>query len=330
MCLLPPLRLVLAAILFAALLPADALAQSRAQTSAGFYDAQSRGWHFYEDPPPPVKAEPDPETPPVQGKAAPPPLSAEWLRKNMDLYRDRAIDNPTRENVAAFAALQRISMDKAERFAEMMAVVATDPALDEKARSPISALQLDAAQDVQRAARTRILSELGKRVGLWYFFRSDCPFCARQDPILERLAAQTGITILPISIDGAPLISGAFPNFVRDAGQGAKLGVAVTPTLVLADPSTGGLVKIAEGLKTSAELEDRILDLAHNQGWISQADYDEAMRGMPRRYLLDGVTPEQLAALESNPEALMQVLREASLIGGSTPLNATNSTGAAR
>lgn len=290
-----------------------------------FEDEDQHGWHFYETPP---VIKPEPEPPPIkppggvgQGTGVA-PLSAQWLRENMDHYRDLAIDAPTRQNVALYAYLQRLSMDKAQRFANMMTVVSTtNPALDENSRSPISAYQRAAAERVMNVERDQLLAKLSETIGVWYFFRSDCPYCAKQDPVLHRLAGDTGLTILPISIDGRPLMSGAFPEFVMNAGQAEAMQVRVTPTLVLANPTTGETVKIAEGLKTRSEIEDRLLSTAKDRGWITDSQYDKAMHGMPRRFITDGIDPSRLASVEQSPEALLQLLREASMQGGGTPVD---------
>jgi hypothetical protein len=49
---------------------------------------------------------------------APAPLSAAWLRANLERFRDQAIDDPSPRNVALYLYLQRLVLDKAERFAE--------------------------------------------------------------------------------------------------------------------------------------------------------------------------------------------------------------------
>ena len=57
----------------------------------------------------------------------------------MEHYRDKAIDNPSPENVAAYYYLQRVMMDKAQRFTDMARrVVMSDPLLDENQRRPIA------------------------------------------------------------------------------------------------------------------------------------------------------------------------------------------------
>ena len=276
-----------------------------------YFDDSGRGWHFYEPTPPPAPPKPpEPEVEPPTGGAgeAPAPLSTAWIRENLPIIRDRAIDNPTRENVETFALLQRLSMDMAERFADVMAVVSQDPAIDEYARNPLTALQRAAAADVQSEASAEVLNKISQVAGIWYFYRSDCPYCAAQDPVLKRFADQSGISVLPISLDGLPLPSGLFPDFVNDSGQAAELQVTSTPTLVLAHPETNRLYMVGAGLKTRPELNERVLQVAYSEGWISDEEYDRATRGQARSLM--AADPATLPTdIADDPALLLEQLR---------------------
>lgn len=294
----------------------------------GYWTHKSDGWHFYEPEPKKIKPrrKPEPIPMPVPTVPVPPPveqgpapLSAAWLRDNIQVYMDRAIDNPTPENVELVAYLQRLSLDKAERYAQaMVQVPMNNPALDEYARSPITAVQRDAAEDQMSAAKKYALAKLSQRVGLWYFFSSTCPYCARQDPILDRFQRKTGFNVLSISLDGGPHASGVPKPYVVDQGHAQQLGVMTTPTLVVADTVTNELHNLAAGLRTNSEIESRLLDLGKANGWITEAEYDEAVRGEPRMFITDALVDGP--RLADDPAVLLQALKSASVNGGgSTP-----------
>lgn len=301
---------LIAAAIALTLAPAIGSAQSgKPPQPPGYFEDSSRGWHFYEIPPPEPEPEPEPVVPPGgAGEGAAPPLSTAWIRENLPRIRDQAIDNPTRENVETFALLQRLSMDMAERFAGVMQVVSQDPAIDEYARSPITALQRAAADEVQSQASTAVMNKIAQKTGLWYFYRSDCPYCAAQDPVLKRFSETSGLEVLPISLDGLPLPSGLFPNYVNDSGQAAELRVTSTPTLVLAHPETNKLYTVGAGLKTRPELTERIVQIAYAEGWITDEEYALATRGQERSLMALG-SDELPADLADNPSLLLQQLR---------------------
>ena len=143
---------------------------------------------------------------------------------------------------------------------------------------------------------------MAKTVGLWYFFKSDCPYCEKQGPVLNEFTKQYGVTVLPISLDGGPPPSGEFPHFVRDQGQAAAIVPAVeaTPALYLAQPSTGGTAAVSQGMLAMDELVDRIITAAHAAKLISEEDY-------------------QSCQPEHNPEVLTQEERLRQLVAA-TPL----------
>lgn len=297
-----------------------------------YWDGDKNGWHFYEPKPTkpgrskPVEPEVAPPTemvfPPLQ--TGPAPLSAEWLKDNIPKYQSRAIDNPTPANVELVAYLQRLAMDKAERYSQAMAQVPiNNPALDEYARSALTATQRIQAESSMSTAKQQALATLSNRVGLWYFYSSKCPYCAKQDPILDRFETRTGFSILAVSLDGGPLASGSPRSFVTNQGHAERLGVMMTPTLVVADTATGELHNLSAGLRTTAEIEERLLELGKTNKWITEAQYDEAVRGEPRKYLTDGL---QTADLQDDPEALLEALRGASYNGASTPWKILPST----
>ena len=87
------------------------------QAEQPFFQGKEEGWFWYKDPKDlPVEA---PTNPPLQAPAkskAPASLSVEWLRKQMPVLLDQAIDSPTRENVEAYLYAQRLALDKSQRF----------------------------------------------------------------------------------------------------------------------------------------------------------------------------------------------------------------------
>jgi len=308
---------------------------AHAQESSGgerYWGGRSDGWHFYEvEPPKPKKIKPpEPIAPfiaPAPIEPEPAPLSVEWLAKNIPIYTRRAIDNPTPENVELVAYLNRLSLDKSERYSQAMAQVAIrNPGLDEYARSPITSAQRATAEKAITAAKKQVMEGLSQRVGLWYFYSSTCPYCQAQDPILDYFQQRSAFSILNISLDGGPLASGQPKPFVVNAGHAEQLGVMTTPTLVVADTQTGQLYNLAAGLRTVSEIEERVLQLAVAENWITANQYDEAVRGEPRKFIQDGL---DLRQLEDDPAALLAALKDASInSGGSTPwVISPNSTG---
>jgi len=248
------------------------------------------GFFWYKDPKPtpppeevpeptpaPVAEAPPPEEPPQASPSPPPgpaPFSSAWIREQLPVYLDRAIDEPTEENVSAYFALQRLTLDRSQKFSEVaQSVVMGQALLDESFRRPLNSFGAMAQARAAERERGRVFGELKTKVGIWYFYRSDCGYCVQQGPILKSLAKDLGFTITAISMDGNPPPSGDFPGFVQDQGQGALLGVQATPALFVVKPETQEVVPISQGLINIGEFMDRAILAAHKSGWISDADY---------------------------------------------------------
>ena len=86
-----------------------------------------------------------PSIPKTTSKPAPTPpppakeqkVDVEFLRKNYEMLEEKAVNDPTTENVKAYLYVKRITMDKAQRFSEKVTEVTNeDPLLNENNRVP--------------------------------------------------------------------------------------------------------------------------------------------------------------------------------------------------
>jgi conjugal transfer pilus assembly protein TraF len=254
-----------------------------------FYRGKEEGWFWYKDKAVVEEKKPDSNFPqPLPFSHIEPSkavFSTAWLRENLPKVRDMAIDNPTPENVAAYFALQRVAMDKAERFsrtARMLPMLY--PELDENIRRPIASF---AAQAVDRQAaqeKQRALSEIAKKAGIFFFFKSDCPYCQAQSPVLKMLEEKHGFKVVAISVDGAGMPGDLYQDFKIDQGQAEMLGVVQTPAMFLVRPEEEPSRRIrllGQGALSLSELEDRILDVAVEAGWIDQKTYKKTLPVAP-------------------------------------------------
>ncbi|NOV29757.1 conjugal transfer protein TraF [Methylomonas sp. ZR1] len=307
---------------------------------ASYFEDKQRGWFWYEVLPEPVKkAQPDIQAdqhkpkpdikppsvvqadiePKTQAKpsAEPQPLSSAWLKQNLEHYLNQAIDDPSHENVAAFYYLQRVMMDKAERFTNAARyVVMSDPQLDETVRRPVATYAANEANHQASVVAERALKAIAAQAGILFFFRSDCPYCHVQAPILAMLENAYGFKIYPVSLDGLPMPNGFFNEFKRDNGQAAMLGVEQTPALFLMKPPKQ-IVPLAQGALSLEELTGRILLAAKEAGWIDATQY-QTTQGIRNTPMLLPTAGSISPAVTQDPLSLIQALQR-SAQRGSTP-----------
>lgn len=237
-----------------------------------------RGWFYYEPIPEPEekpKPEPPPKPPAQPAKEPVAPLSSAWLRENLPMYLDRAVDNPTLENVRRYRYLERLAMDRSSAYSDTSArLTMLDPVLDEQSVSPLTALAKATRNRELAAERGAVLGRIKAEAGVWFFFRSDCPYCHAQVAALKALQNTHGFSVLPVSIDHQPLRNGGYPNFAKDTGQAAKLGVQVTPSLYLVNRD-GRVLPLASGLQTMDQIEYRIIELGAELGWVTREELEK-------------------------------------------------------
>lgn len=291
------------------LLAAFSLWAGEGEAKSRFWHSGQEGWFFYRERLPEEKKEKkEKKTPPRQGHEGQSlvPFSAAWLKKNLPKFREKAIDDPKPQNVAAYFALQRLAIDKAERFARASALLPMlYPDLDENLRRPIAQYGANLSDQMAREAMEKALSKIAKTCGLFFFFHSACPHCQAQAEVLEALERRYGFKILAVSIDGGALPGGQYPNYRIDSGQAQALGVEVTPALFLVNPQAPEerVRRVGQGAMSLSELTQRIVEAAFQAGWIDKETYERTLPAKPI-YL----EPAPGTGGEMSPEEVLEAL----------------------
>jgi len=263
--------LTLLHLLLALALILGASTSSAQEAASRFWSDSWRGWHFYEAPLPEERERPAPPN-----NAAPSAASAESLRapelveferlqKALEDYRDIAIMRPTEANVRRYMVLESQVVARASYFADVAQRVAwATPALDPTLQGrPVNAKALELFEQTELADRSRAIAELGRDHVLFFFYRSDCPYCHAFAPTLEAFQARHGIQIVAISIDGGPMPG--FPNARPDNGIATTLKVTQVPAVFLAQPFTGRITPIGFGVLSESQLLERISTVSSPQ-----------------------------------------------------------------
>ena len=226
-----------------------------------FWDDYRRGWHFYEDPefelPSPPKTPPNAEKP-VRDPRAPELAEFERLQKRLEDYRNIAIIKPTEANVRRSMELEARVVRQASYFSDVAQRVAwSTPDLDMTLQGrPVNARAIEVFDREQTQSRNQSLASLARSHVIFFFFRSDCPYCHAFAPTLEAFQARHGIQIVPISVDGGGLPN--FPQFRRDNGISRTLQVTQVPAVFLAEPFSGTITPIGFGVLSESQLVERI------------------------------------------------------------------------
>lgn len=244
--------------------PAGDVAATQSPSSVAknpFWDEYRRGWHFYEDPE--IEIVPAPRPPPKADKPqrdtrAPELIEFERLQKRLEEFRNIAIIRPTESNVRRYMELEARVVRQASYFSDVAQRVAwSTPDLDMTLQGrPVNARAIEVFDREQALSRDQSLASLSRTHVLFFFFRSDCPYCHAFAPTLEAFQARHGIQIVPISVDGGDLPN--FPQFRRDNGISRTLQVTQVPAVFLAEPFSGTITPIGFGVLSESQLVERI------------------------------------------------------------------------
>lgn len=296
----------------------------------GFYKEGQEGWFWYQDPAPvetpkkekekPKKKEPSvvvmdkpkdgpPSPSPESKKKGPEALSAAWFRGNLQKYMDKAIDDPTPENVEAYFLLQRVMMDKAETFSKVAGrVVVGDKILDETNRMSLDGGTVNKATRVARENSEEAITKISESAGLFFFFSKDCALCGEQARILAEFERRFGTRVQPVSLDGSVLGNQKFAErTLSDQGQAEMLGVeSGSPSLYLAVPPEEW-IPISFGVVNQNQIMERMLLAADESRMLTEEEFGATRAVKPNNSL--SKTLDGKEELPDDPKELIELLR---------------------
>lgn len=223
-----------------------------------------RGWHFYENPAQETEEEkaiqaPSPQPkPPTPLTRAPELIQFEQLQKTLEDTRNIAIINPTETNVRRYMELEAKVVSQASYFADVAQRLAwSTPRLDPTLQGrPVNAKALQVFEANQQDDRKQLITRLAKDHVLFFFYRSDCPYCHAFAPTLETFQNRYGISIVAVSLDGGAMPG--FPQARADNGIARTLQVTQVPALYLAQPFSGHITAIGFGVLSESQLLERL------------------------------------------------------------------------
>ena len=220
-----------------------------------FWEERAVGWHWYQDPEEGQPVSPDSTV------THDPIATMEALHHKVQQTLDQAILNPTEDNIRQYIALQNQLGERAQHFADVWkSVLLNYPELDFSLRHPTNNLAKQIDLDSVRQQENAAIQQFAQHNGLFFFYRSSCPYCQRFAPILKKFSSRYGLSVIPITTDGISLPE--YPHSHSDQGQAARLKVTIEPALFTADPQTHRIIPVSYGLLSEDELRQRLLTIA--------------------------------------------------------------------
>ena len=186
------------------------------------------------------------------------------LRETMEKKKALAIMKPTPENMKSYIAAQEAVMDRSSYFSDQWRrVIWQNPELNYQLRNPINNSAIPVQKLARDEAQEKTMKNLAKEWGIFFFFKSDCPFCHKMAPILKYVAERYGITVFPISLDGKGLPE--FPNPQTNNGMAQRLDIKQVPTLYLGNIKDRRLMPLSSGVVSANDIVERIYVLTQTK-----------------------------------------------------------------
>lgn len=260
------------------LLPSIAFADAFKYESPFKCDGESKWlWYCDEQPEPPKKAptpvapkSPEPKEmiiskPKSDDKKEQAEIEAyNKLKKDLEDALKIATMNPTDSNVKRWIELNNQINQQAAIFADVgKRVYWQNPEIDYSQRFPTSDIGKTAQRSELHQRKKQTFADLANQGwGLFFFFKNSCSFCHKQAPVLQFVKQDTGLPIVPVTLDGQSFdAADALGQVMMDQGQAMIMGVKQVPSLVLGNVNTKQLVFISSGLQTAEEIQNRIFVL---------------------------------------------------------------------
>lgn len=218
-----------------------------------FYRRHATGWHWYDDPEEQEINDEIPSDPSEQMNA---------VRATIKRALDKAVMEPTHENVKDYVSLQNQLMTQSGKFSNTWKEILLDkPELDYSLIHPTNNMARQIESDQTNLKEEAAIRALAKQSGLFFFYHSTCPYCQKFAPILKSFAERFGITVIPITTDGTSLPE--YPDSFIDKGQKETFHVTVEPALFAVNPYTKQAYPVSYGLMSETDLKKRILEIAN-------------------------------------------------------------------
>lgn len=229
--------------------------------NSNIWEEPDRGFLFYEPP------QADKRQPAKRPDAQRSRRSLADITDHDELKREReqrlklAVMNPTPANMRAYLEANTIMMQKSAMFADMWRrTVWQNSEFDFNVQNPQANFAQTSIKYERELKKKQAVADIARDYGVFFFARSDCPYCKLQAPVLRELSRQFGIEVMAITLDGGAIEG--FPDARPDNGVSFRVsqgqGIQMVPALYLIARNSPEAVLLGAGVLAMDEIVERI------------------------------------------------------------------------
>ena len=130
------------------------------------------------------------------------------------------------------------------------------PEINYALKRPVNAIGKQVWVEERNKNQIQTVRNLNERYGVFFFYRSDCPYCHAYSPTLKSFAEQYDLEVMAISLNGGILKE--WPDSKIDQGEAANLGINAVPATILFDKQTSEVIPVGFGALSHQELLEQI------------------------------------------------------------------------
>lgn len=226
--------------------------------------SQNLGWNFYCDPSKNDDQSDDKSDLSSQSQTQIANDEVKRLKQEHDNLLNTAIIFPTSENIKKYLAFNLQGLNRSSFFAETaQREIWQNPDLNYNLKRPVNSIGKRTWIDEQNKKQKTTALNLNSRYGIFFFYRSDCPYCHAYAPVIKNFATAYNLKIKAVSLDGGILQE--FPESIIDKGQAAKFGINSVPATVLFDQQNKNIIPVGFGALSESELLQQIYVLTQTK-----------------------------------------------------------------
>lgn len=244
------------------LIPLACLVLATTTAHADYYSDTQKGWWYGERP---VEAEQEEQPAEAKKPVAEPEKPAPWVPPALSTYKyddiwnmhpkeftqllssyaDKAVQEPSEANAKDYYELSEIARKKSQAFTNASQYVWQKyPELSVAKDYPVATPGNLARVSSISNEKSQVLKANKQNYALIYFWKPGCAYCDEQKNILKWFENKTGWIIKPVNIQENPQLA-------------AKVGVELTPTLIMIKKDRDEHFPIASGVATAEEVEEK-------------------------------------------------------------------------
>ncbi|MGN1394047.1 MAG: conjugal transfer protein TraF, partial [Succinivibrionaceae bacterium] len=226
------------------------------ENGKSFIDDKSRGWFWYE-----INSSTEDEAP--ENKELNIDLtknySAQELKELIPKALEYALDNPEPKFVLQYFYLQKLALDKSEKFAQVSkSIPLLDASYDEMSKREYNRDAMFIVNNEKLQSNLKNINEFSDKFGIIFVYKGNCQYCRLAIPQVQFLKS-LGFKIIGISIDGVYLDKDIFIKSLTVPNAQMEFGINSVPSFIVADlKEKNKRAIVSTSLLSNSELINRL------------------------------------------------------------------------